>query len=152
MDGVITYEGKLDETVSSNFFTESLLALGSEHSTVKMDFSGVSSGNSVGIRFLHRYLSQLDRKVIFKKVPLWLLEQFGMQRGFIVEGTVIESVYLPFYCSATEEDIYHVWKMGDDVPIMKDYETFEAPNVIVDGKEFEPDFDFESAFAVFTDI
>ena len=24
--------------------------------------------------------------------------------------------------------------MGDDVPLMKDYETFEAPNVIVDGK------------------
>ena len=150
IDETITFSGILDETVGSDFFENSLSVLTKEDDHIKMDFSGVSSGNSMGIRNLHMFLTNTDKKVRFVNVPLWLLEQFGMNSRLIKDPSSIYSVYLPFYSHEKEHDIYHIWIIGKDIPILDDYDDFEIPKVHSDGTEYQPDFDFESAFSIFT--
>lgn len=140
-DGCLIFSGVLNERVPIEFFRSCLEELGKEVSEIGLDFSDVSSGNSMGLRTLHDFLSELDQPVVYKNVPYWLVEQFNLIRGFVKKSWKVESLILPFYHPDSEEEISLLCEVGKDIPKLDSYEDFEYGEKLVNGQKYLPDFD-----------
>jgi hypothetical protein len=147
---IIVFTGVLDEKVSKQDLLGSLSAVNgiTGLQEVALDFSGVKSGNSMGIRSLYQFLSELDCIVDFHKVPAWLMEQFGMIKNMVKADWKISSVCLPYYNSENDSDRLEVLRVGIEIPVLDSYEDFESENILIDGLEYEPDYDAESVLNI----
>jgi len=149
---VIFFEGDLNEHVSKGELAKCLDDLGDtpEIIEVKIDMFGLKSGNSMGLRSLYQFLATVEKVIEFRRVPSWLMEQFGMIRSFVDSSWKISSVVLPYYCAELNKDILEIFKVGTDIPILKSYEDYEPEPIHFEGHCYDADYDAESVFFVLT--
>lgn len=151
--GTLYFEGVLDETCSFKGLQKELsngleLKTSSDSADyVSIDLSGVKRANSTGIVVWLDFIKKTQAKFRYVKAPIWLVGQFNMIRGFFENGSYVESLQVPFYCS--EEDLVEAvfLKIGEDIPILEDYTNFQLENRIIGGKEFEPDVEPNQYFS-----
>lgn len=99
-DVVIFYlSGNLDENFDFKEMTF-------DAKSVVFDFNSLVFFNSVGIRDWINYLKSLPVvEVVYRNCPRILVDQFNMIEGFFTEKTKVRSVYAPFYCPESDEEI-----------------------------------------------
>jgi hypothetical protein len=144
--------GDLDESASG----EDLLAILSAGrqvvggSVLKLDLSGVAHANSLGIRNWLTAIAQIGGPLCYVRMPIWLVAQFNMIRAFTATDVYVESLYAPFYCSQTKEEMLRLLYVTTDVPLLESYEDFEFPSIEDNNFIWEPDFDPAEHFSFLT--
>ncbi len=152
LPGQMNFEGVLDERSDFALVEQSFSKLKSENQgkPITVDFSKVTRGNSSGIM---KWLQFLDKvKYCFRYVgaPVWLVNQFNAISGYFAGGSYPYSIQAPFFCEATETSMDFTLILGKDLEIRSDYTGFQIPDVVVDGQEFQIDFEPEYYFQFIT--
>ncbi len=94
---VIKLKGTIDE--DSNF--AQLMKLGGP---LRLDFSGVTSINSCGIRSWVNFLKEMGtQEVVYVACPPLIVRQMNMVPSFVGNAKV-DSVYVPFVCDLCEAE------------------------------------------------
>jgi anti-anti-sigma regulatory factor len=95
----IEFTGPIDE--DSSFDEISNLS-----SSVIFDFENVTLINSCGIREWVKFIEGLDESISFSYVNCRqiIIEQINMVKGFIREGSRVDSFYAPFYCESCDTE------------------------------------------------
>lgn len=138
LPNLIIFEGILDENsnldVVENHFKN-------HHSgePICVDFSKVRFGNSIGIVKWLRVLLNHNMRIDYINAPIWLVKQFNMISTFLEKGDWVSSLYIPYYCADTDEELLVKMDIGKDIPILKNYSSFKLEDRDVDQKTFEPD-------------
>ncbi len=73
---------------------------------IVFDFEKVQSINSCGIRDWISFVSPKSEtaKISYRHCPKVIIEQMNMVKGFLPEGTQIESFYAPFFCESCDHE------------------------------------------------
>lgn len=138
----LVFEGVLDEeTLPADLSAalSKLVAAGSK-ATVKLDLSKVSYCNSAGIMVWIRFLRASNMKFQYINAPIWLINQFNMIGEVLINGSFVSSFQAPYFCTETQESRSLTLELGKDLPVMQDYSSYTATNRIIEGKEYEPDY------------
>ena len=73
---------------------------------IVFNFEKIQLINSLGVRELILLLNSLsDKKLIFEKCPVILVNQFNMVRGLVPANCKIESFFAPYYAPIDHEDL-----------------------------------------------
>ncbi|MBN20687.1 MAG: hypothetical protein CL678_05300 [Bdellovibrionaceae bacterium] len=114
----------LDEKIDdSTNFQE---ALGTPDGNIILYCGEVKRINSVGIRNWIQYFSKLTsagKTLTLKECSFAIVQQINDVKGFTCNGTV-ESIYLPFVCSET----------GDEIQILKTVQELSVPGYDVNAE------------------
>jgi hypothetical protein len=110
---------------------------------VELDFSEVPKANSVGLLKWVRILSELAPKqirLIYVDAPAWMVEQFGMIDEFFTGEVTVSSFFGRFYCPSEDIIVMKKLTLGQDIPLLQNYETFD---IVLKGEDqrLEPDFE-----------
>jgi len=94
---VLEVKGNIDE--DANF---SPPELGSA-TAVALDLEGVTAINSVGIREWIKWVKTMPASIQLSvaRCPKIIVDQINMVAGFLPQGTMIESFYVPYYSDAS---------------------------------------------------
>jgi len=117
-----------------------------------LDLSAVKRANSSGIITWLKFLQKAGVKMCYINSPVWLVNQFNMIDQFFENGSKVESIQAPFYCEDTGESLNINLNIGAEIPIKDSYEDFSLDNRIIDGQEYEPDFEPERYFSFLSSI
>lgn len=137
----LKFVGVLDESVTTEELTSALAKLQTQPvvSPITLDLSKVTYANSPGLRIWFSFLKESKAEFKYVEAPVWLVTQFSTMKGYFDNGSYVESVQVPFYAPETNESLIRTLVLGKDVPIQKDYESFQVPNKNIDGREYELD-------------
>lgn len=141
--GILSFDGFLDEHTSMNEISGALLKLKDlkTPTPIVVDFSKVSRGNSSGISVWLKFLKMAALQFKYIQAPVWLVSQFNIVHGYFENNSFVQSFYAPYYAPANRASKDILLNVGKDIPIQKDYSTVTMPNIIIDGLEYEFDFD-----------
>ncbi len=97
---VIFVKGGIDEDAS---FVAPNLGSAAE---VNLDLEGVTAINSVGIREWIKWIKAFPTslKLSVRHCPKIIVDQINMVAGFLPDGTIIESFYVPYYSDASGDE------------------------------------------------
>lgn len=104
--------------------------------TIVFDFKEVSSINSCGIRDWISFISPLSQKIVYRNCPKIIIEQMNMVKGFLPEGSSIESFYAPFFCESCENEEL-VLLTPDKIEARKAPTNIKCSNCGAEGMEFD---------------
>lgn len=143
LPNTLVFEGVLDEETSLDHLSSAYQQLKKSNPTlpITLDFSKVSRANSAGLVTWLKFLQSAHTKVKYVNTPVWLVGQFNMIKGYFTNGSYVESVQIPLYSTAAQYSKIVTIKLGKDVPILPDYSDFKLPNQMIEGHEYEVDFD-----------
>lgn len=146
---VLMYEGVLDENTSYSELLQTFeeYKKKSKQEIVTVDLSKVSRANSTGIVTWLRFISASKATFKYINVPKWLVGQFNMINGFLVNKSYVESLQVPFFSQENESVINFFYTIGKEIPILESYESFSLPNRIENGREYEMDANPEQYFS-----
>ena len=146
--GSLVFEGVLDEETLQADLTAAFNKVISEGAKppLKVDFSKVSYCNSAGIIVWIRFLREVKVPFHYVNAPIWLINQFNMIRDALTNGSFVTSFQAPYYCQKTQESRNVLLEVGKDVPLQKDYSTYKAAHRVIDGKDYEPDYNPQRYF------
>ena len=107
---LIQFAGPIDE--DSSF--EDISKLSSQK--IVFDFENVSLINSCGIREWINFIEALDSGISFSYINCRqiIIEQINMVKGFIREGSRVDTFYAPYYCE-TCDDEYKIHLNHNDI-------------------------------------
>lgn len=96
---VFQFEGTIDEDVK---FPE--LAESPAH--IRLDMKAIRSINSCGIREWVRWITPISEKnkVSLIHCPKVIVDQMNMVEGFLPEGAMVDSFYVPYFCEDLDQD------------------------------------------------
>lgn len=148
----LVLEGPIDENFDGAGFIKHLEALQQKtQKRVRIDLSGVVKVNSVGIERWFRTNHNSEIPILLMKVPLILIDQFNFWgRFFEINDVLVESFESPFFDPESEEVHSRFLVVGKDIPLLPNYEHYEAKCSLPNGKILEPDFDPEVYFFFLT--
>lgn len=108
---ILSLEGAIDEDAS---FPAIDLA---QITKMELDLKNISAINSVGIREWMEWIKPLAAKVSIrmKNCPKAMVFQFNMVEGFLPQGAVVESFYVPFFCEELDQEENVLFVVGRDV-------------------------------------
>lgn len=143
LPNTLIFEGTLSEDSSPTELASALAKLEQLgiKDAVSLDFSKVSRANSAGIVIWLKFLKTLKHPVKYVNAPVWLVGQFNMIKGYFDNGGFVESFQAPIFCPANEYSKVVTFQVGKEVPILKSFDDFRLPNRMIDGQEYEMDFD-----------
>lgn len=154
-NGCVTLLGRLDEADTKAKVVGALetarAQLSDPAAPVRVDFSGISFANSLGIREWCLCLEAFPHPITYVRAPCWLIEQMNIVQELLREDMDVESFFAPFFSEATDTTELKVLEVGTDVPLLDDYTDFEVPAKFLEGG-FTPDFDADSYFVFLTDL
>ena len=139
----LTFENVLQEETRIEDLAVSLKTLKNQgiKPPLVLDLSKVERANSAGILVWLKFLMMIDIPYKYVQCPTWLVSQFNMIAGYFVNGGFVESIQAPFYNPENEFSKIITLKLGIDVPIQENYHEFKMPKRMIEGNEYEPDFD-----------
>ncbi|MBL7670364.1 MAG: hypothetical protein JNM39_07745 [Bdellovibrionaceae bacterium] len=109
VDVLVSLGGVIDEDVD---FSQ-LNVAGAEK--VSVDFSGVKSINSCGIREWMKWIASLKTaEVTYVKCPKVIIDQINMVDGFLPSNGKVESFYVPYYNETTGIEKIVLFRYGVD--------------------------------------
>jgi hypothetical protein len=149
LPNTMIFKGVLDEETTVGDFQsafEKLKTLGITP-PVSLDFSQVNYGNSVGLLGWLKFLAQTKNSFKYVNAPIWMINQFNTIKGYFENGSYVESVQAPYFCSKTQDSRSLTLVLGKDVPVLDNYTQYSAPNRSLDGKVFEVDFEPSQYFS-----
>ena len=113
--------------------------------TVCVDFRGVLSLNSCGIRNWLVALASSPSNFIYRNVPTNIFKTFCMVADLISSRVVIESFFMLYFCPGCDSNEEKLLVVGKDVVVQNGVSTFLAPgNCAACGETLEIDFSMES--------
>ncbi len=138
----LKFEGVLDEMTSGQHLEQALGTLRAQKISgpVILDFSAVTRANSAGIVTWLRFFQKVSKPAKYVNSPIWLVSQFSMIKGYFDSESYVESFYAPYFDLKTEKSASFVHRIGKDLPLLENYENFQAPNIEINGNICEPDF------------
>ncbi|PIU01222.1 MAG: hypothetical protein COT74_01575 [Bdellovibrionales bacterium CG10_big_fil_rev_8_21_14_0_10_45_34] len=95
---VLAFEGSIDEdTVFSNLDI-------SHAQEIVLNLDKVAGINSCGIREWIKWLNTRSPSshIVFQNCPKVIVDQMNMVSGFLPEGAIVESFYVPYYCEESD--------------------------------------------------
>jgi hypothetical protein len=130
---VVTMKGSVDEDA----VFQSVDAAGC--TTILLDLNEITAINSVGIREWIKWNKTFPAGVgvAVKNCPKIMVDQINMVAGFLPDGTVVESFFVPYYSDDSGEEKMVLYSFGKEV---KGGEVF-PPAAVKDseGKDMEMD-------------
>ena len=154
-DNSLKFIGELDETCPLEDLRPAVHQLNQEfpEQVVHVDFSKVSRANSLGIVTWLKLLQEMNFTVSYVNCPPWLVTQFNLlDTAFFKDKTLIESIYIPFYCEELDHEERFLFHIGKDIPIQSSYDQFELTDRLIDGHKYVPDITYRLYFAFLTRI
>ncbi len=136
----ILFQGQVDE--DSDFSNLQV----QEGSYLIINWGEVSSINSCGIREWIRWCKTLPgiEKMEFHKCPKVIVDQMNIVDGFIPQGAVVESFYVPYYNEDKDSVVLKLFEKGVDFddgkvnpPEVIEVEDGEAEIDVVEQKYFK---------------
>lgn len=84
---------------------------------ILVDWKKVESMNSCGVRDWIKCLKTFPTtaKITYKDCPPIIVEQMNMVAGFFPKGSIIESLYVPFFCEKCKKQDMALLKSGKDI-------------------------------------
>ena len=135
-------EGRIDETTDLGQIT---VNLGED---LHLDFMGVSHINSTGIKNWLNFFSKVKEdfpvlKITFYNCPKILVDQMNMIRGFLPDGTSVESFAVPYYCEECDKESAYTFERGRDFIIDESTKKYEIkfPEISCGGDSCEMEID-----------
>ena len=119
---------------------------------LNLDLSQVRRANSSGIIIWLKFLQKTGTQMCYINSPVWLVNQFNMIDQFFENASKVKSVQAPYYCEDTGGSMNINLNIGEEIPIKESYEDFALENKVIDGQEYEPDFEPERYFSFLTGI
>lgn len=114
---------------------------------IKLDFSNVKRANSSGIVTWLKFMHSSKDHFEYVNCPVWLVHQFNMIPDFLRDHTRVTSINSPFFCEELEACRNVKMVVGEDIPLLKSYKDYVVENRVIDGKQYEPDFDPATYFS-----
>ncbi len=110
-DGEILYltlEGAMDE-----FAVFANLDLG-PFKKIEVDFGGVTSVNSIGIREWTSLLTTFSggSRMTLLRCPRCIIDQINVLAGFVPPASVVESFYVPYFCEQCQSEQPILFRRG----------------------------------------
>jgi hypothetical protein len=142
MKNELHLSGLLNEETNFEQLTSAMrLAAGAaSNQEVIANFEKVTRCNSIGILTWLRAINKATHRIIYRNCPVFLTEQFASVSQLVGKNCSVESFYARYHCTESDEFMVHKLHVGTDVPVLPDYTDFEIPNLVIQGKIFEPDF------------
>ena len=86
---------------------------------VFFDLKDVKSINSVGIREWLNWITPIASKsqVTMKNCPKTLVFQFNMVEGFLPKGSLVQSMYVPFFCEKCDLEENVLFEVGKEIKV-----------------------------------
>lgn len=83
---------------------------------VTLDLEGVTAINSVGIREWIKWVKMLPASAALsvRKCPKIIVDQINMVAGFLPQGTVVESFYVPYYSDSSGNEKMVLFENGKE--------------------------------------
>lgn len=143
LPNTMVFEGVLDEETSGDHLMSAYeqLKKSNPKPPIILDFSKVTRANSAGLVTWLKFLQTIHTKVKYVNTPVWLVGQFNMIKGYFTNGSYVESLQIPLYSPNVQFSKIITIRLGKDVPILADYTDFKLPNQMIEGQEYEADFD-----------
>lgn len=112
-EALVSFDGMLDENVSLGKIQLD------DPKIISFDLSGLRLLNSSGIRSWLQWIRALEKRsprpiVYFKKCTRPVIDQINAVSGFLPEGSVIVSFYVPYYCDACSHAESMLLESGKD--------------------------------------
>lgn len=150
----LQFEGVLDEQCSLDTLVDAFAQLKDSglKEPLSIDLSQVRRANSSGIIIWLKFLQKTATQMCYVNTPVWLVNQFNMIDQFFENASKVESVQAPYYCEDTGGSLNIKLNIGEEIPIKDSYDDFSVENRVVDGQEYEPDFEPERYFSFLTGI
>lgn len=131
---LLKFSGQIDEDASFNG-----LDFG-DSQKIKIDLEEIIAINSCGIREWIKWIrtAPSGANITFEKCPKIIVDQMNMVAGFLPEGGIVESFYVPYYCDETGNEKMVLFNRGKE---FDKGEVSPPENVIDDesGEEMEMD-------------
>jgi hypothetical protein len=145
----LKFEGVLDKMTSGQHLEQAFENLVSKgiSGPVILDLSSVSRGNSAGIVTWLRFFKKIAHPAKYVNAPIWLVSQFSMIKGYFDHNSYVESFQAPYFDLKTEKSSSSILRIGKDLPLLESYENFQAPNLVINGNDCEPDFTPQQYFS-----
>lgn len=135
-DGVLDESSNLGELITQfNAMKEKI-----PNGPYEMDFSKVTRGTSAGILVWLKFIKEIKSPIVYVNVPIWLVGQFSMIKGYFEFGSYAREIYVPFFDLKSEQTVNVLMKVGSDIPILESYQDFKVDDREISGAECEPDF------------
>ena len=149
LDQGLAFEGVLDENASLEELQKAFKTLKSKKSNgpYEMDFHAVTRGTSSGILIWLRFLNSIQSQIIYTRVPVWLVAQFSMIKGYFSNQSYVRDMMVPFFDTKNDRSLSKLMKLGSEIPIKNSYAGFEMPHIVIEGQSCEPDFLPEQYFS-----
>ncbi len=97
---IVTMSGIIDQT----FRFEARDQLKTQE--IVFNFEKIQLINSLGVREMILFLNSLsDKKLVFEKCPVILVNQFNMVRGLMPANCQVKSFFAPYYAPIDHEDM-----------------------------------------------
>lgn len=119
---IFDIKGNVDEDAS---FTPPDIG---SNTLVTLDLEKVSAINSVGIREWIKWIKAFPPSVrlTVRRCPKIIVDQINMVAGFLPQGTVIQSFYVPYYSDASGSEKMVLFENGKE---FRDGELFPPSDV-----------------------
>lgn len=110
---ILNFEGAIDEDATFPAVEPE------KYAKLVLDLNGISAINSVGIREWMEWIKPIAAKlsIRLKNCPKAMVFQFNMVEGFLPQGSVVESFYVPFYCEKCDKEENALFVVGKDVVV-----------------------------------
>lgn len=141
--GILDEETSLDDLCASLKMIEASGAKG----PICIDLSSVTYANSAGVVVWLKFAHQSQVPFKYVNAPVWLVNQFNTVRGYFDNGSFVETLNAPYFSPKSQDSRVFTLQLGKDIPILDDYSSFNVPNRVSDGKNYEIDFAPERYFS-----
>lgn len=110
---ILNFEGAIDEDATFPAVEPD------KYAKMVLDLNGISAINSVGIREWMEWIKPIAAKlsIRLKNCPKAMVFQFNMVEGFLPQGSVVESFYVPFYCEKCDKEENALFVVGKDIVV-----------------------------------
>lgn len=136
----LTLEGSLTERTSLAD-VETLIDQEAANGSLDVDFSGIDVINSMGLQKWITIIAEKKLAIRYINCPVWQVVQLNIMKDFLKFGASVKSFQAPFHCEDDDTPLVYLLEVGDDVPILADYNDYTFAPLTIKGKTYTPDFE-----------
>ena len=88
-----------------------------EVNKVRFDFSKVETINSCGVREWIKVITSIQpgKTIIYAGAPHFIVDQMNMVLNFLPKAAIVESIYVPYFCEACENQSLVLFQKGKEL-------------------------------------